>query len=114
MIKESACNVGDLGSIPESGRSPGEENDNPLQCSCLENSMDRAAWQAPPSMASSRQEYWHGLPFLSPGDLPDSGIKSGFPALQVDSSPSEAEVKIQLHFIFLNGHSTNLVPLTVS
>ena len=39
--KESACNTGDLGSIPGSGRSPGEENANPLQYSCLENSMDR-------------------------------------------------------------------------
>ena len=41
--KESACNVGDLGSIPGSGRSPGEGNGNPLQYSCLENSMDRGA-----------------------------------------------------------------------
>ena len=38
--KASACNVGDLGSIPGSGRSPGERNGNPLQYSCLENSMD--------------------------------------------------------------------------
>ena len=44
--KESACNAGDQGSIPESGRSPGEGNDNPLQYSCLENSMDREAWRA--------------------------------------------------------------------
>ena len=44
--KESACNVGDLGSIPGLGSSPGEGNDNPLQYSGLENSMDRAAWQA--------------------------------------------------------------------
>ena len=42
--KESACNAGDQGSIPESGRSPGEGNVNPLQCSCLENPMDRGAW----------------------------------------------------------------------
>ena len=42
----SACNVGDLGSIPGSGRSPGEENGNPLQYSCLENLMDRGAWKA--------------------------------------------------------------------
>ena len=41
--KESACNAGDLGSIPGSGRSPGEENGNPLQYSCLENPMDREA-----------------------------------------------------------------------
>ena len=39
--KESACNAGDLGSIPESERSPEEGNGNPLQYSCLENSMDR-------------------------------------------------------------------------
>ena len=44
--KESACNGGDLGLIPGSGRSPGEENGNPLQYSCLENPMDRGAWQA--------------------------------------------------------------------
>ena len=39
--KESACSAGDLGSTPESGRSPGEGNDYPLQYSCLENSTDR-------------------------------------------------------------------------
>ena len=44
--KESACNMGDLGSIPGSGRSFGEGNGNPLQYSCLENPMDREAWQA--------------------------------------------------------------------
>ena len=42
--KASACNAGDLGSIPGSGRSPGEGNGNPLQYSCLENPMDREAW----------------------------------------------------------------------
>ena len=42
--KASACNAGDLGSIPGSGRSPGEGNGNPLQHSCLENPMDREAW----------------------------------------------------------------------
>ena len=44
--KESACNEGDLASIPGSGRSFGEGNVNPLQGSCLENSMDRGAWWA--------------------------------------------------------------------
>ena len=44
--KVSACNVGDLGLIPGLGRSPGEGNGNPLQYSCLENSMDGGAWQA--------------------------------------------------------------------
>ena len=43
--KESTCNAGDPGSIPGSGRSPEEGNGNPLQYSCLENSMDRGAWR---------------------------------------------------------------------
>ena len=43
---ESACSAGDLGLIPELGISPGEGNGNPLQYSCLENSMDRGAWGA--------------------------------------------------------------------
>ena len=44
--KESACSAGDLGSIPGLGRCPGEGNGNPLQYSCLENPIDRGAWQA--------------------------------------------------------------------
>ena len=44
--KESACNPGDPGSIPESGRSPGEGNGNSLQYSCLENPMEGGAWWA--------------------------------------------------------------------
>ena len=46
VVKESACNAGDPGSVPGLGRSPGEGNSNPFQYSCLENSMDRGAWQA--------------------------------------------------------------------
>ena len=45
-VKASACNAEDLGLIPESERSPGEGNGNPLQYSCLENPMDGAAWWA--------------------------------------------------------------------
>ena len=44
--KVSACNAGDPGTISGSGRSPGEENGNPLQYSCLENSMGEGAWWA--------------------------------------------------------------------
>ena len=44
--KKPACKAGDLGSLPGSGRSPGEGNSNPLQYSCLENPMDREAWRA--------------------------------------------------------------------
>jgi len=45
--------------------------------------------QAPLSMEFSRQEYWSGLPFPSPGFLPDSGIEPGSPALQADALPSD-------------------------
>ena len=44
--KGSTCQAGDVGLIPGLGRSLGERNGNPLQCSCLENSMDRGAWWA--------------------------------------------------------------------
>ena len=47
------------------------------------------AYQAPPSMEFSRQEYWSGLPFPSPGDLLDPGIEPRSPALQADALPSE-------------------------
>ena len=47
------------------------------------------ACQAPLFMGFSRQEYWSGLPFPSPGDFPDPGIEPGCPALQADSLPTE-------------------------
>ena len=47
------------------------------------------AYKAPLSMEFSRQEYWNGLPFPSPGDLPDSGIEPKYPALQADALLSE-------------------------
>ena len=63
------------------------------------------AYQAPLSMGFSRQECWSGLPFPSPGDLPDPGIEPGSPALQADALPSEppgkaseAEVDVFLEF----------------
>ena len=51
------------------------------------------AHQAPPSLGFSRQEYWTGLPFLPPGDLPDSGIEPVSPSLQADTLPSEPPEK---------------------
>ena len=58
--KESACNAGDPGSIPGSGRSPAEGNGNPLQYSCLENPMAREAWQESMGLQESdRTEYTH-------------------------------------------------------
>ena len=60
-------------------------------------------------MGFSRQEYWSGLPFPSPGDLPDPGIEPGFPALWIDSLPTEPPGKtpvrrtmsISFFFIYL-------------
>ena len=57
-------------------------------------------YQAPPSMDFSRQEYWSELPFPSPGDLPNPGIKPRSPALQADALPSEPLGKPK---IFFNG-----------
>ena len=53
--EESVCNAGDLGSISGLGRSPGEGYGSPLQCSCLENSIDRGAWQATVHGVAERQ-----------------------------------------------------------
>ena len=60
------------------------------------------AHQAPPSMGFSRQEYWNGLPFPSPGDLPNPGIEPGSPALEADALNSESPGK---------PHSFNFPPL---
>ena len=54
------------------------------------------AYQASQSMGFSRQEYWSGLPFPSPGDLPDPGIEPGSPALQADALPSEPPLQIKI------------------
>ena len=60
-------------------------------CPTLRDPMDRSPLQVPLSMRFSRQEYWSGLPFPSPEDLPDPGIKPGSPALQADSLPFELQ-----------------------
>ena len=56
-------------------------------------------YQAPPSMGFSRQEYWSGLPFPSPGDLPDPGIKPRSPAWHADALPSEPPGKLHMKWI---------------
>ena len=59
------------------------------------------AYQASPSMGFFRQEYWIGLPFPSPGDLPDPGIEAGYPASRGDDLPSEPPGKPQNTELFL-------------
>ena len=66
--KESACNARDPSSIPGSGRSPGEGNGNPLQYSCLENSLDRGAWQTTVHGVTESEE--------EPGGLQSMGSQS--------------------------------------
>ena len=53
------------------------------------------AHQAPPSMGFSRHDYWSRLPFPSPGDLPNPGIKPGSPALEADTLTSEPPESVQ-------------------
>jgi len=60
-----------------------------LSCVQLFATPWTVAYQASPSMGFSRQGYWSELPFPSPGDLSDPGIKPGSPALQADALPSE-------------------------
>ena len=66
-----------------------------LSCVQLLATPWTVAYQVLPSMGFFRQEYWSGLPFPSPGDLPTPGIKPGSPALQADSLLSEPPGKPQ-------------------
>ena len=74
------------------------------------------ATQAPPSMEFSRQEYWSGLPFPSPGDLADQGLNpGGSPTLQADALPSDPPGKPSLKtlgntFLILNLGFTTVLP----
>ena len=68
-----------------------------LSCVWLFETPWTVAHQAPPSMGFSRQEYWNGLPFPFPGDLPDPGIEPGSPTLQADALTSEPPGKPRLH-----------------
>ena len=70
------------------------------------------AYQAPPSMGFSRQEYWSGLPFPSPGDLLDPGIEPRSPAFQADALTSELPGKpllLSSHSIITSGQLTQIV-----
>ena len=66
-----------------------------LSCVQLFAAPWTVAYQAPPPMEFSRQGYWSGLPFPSPGDLPNPGIEPGSPSLQADALPSEPPGKLK-------------------
>ena len=75
-----------------------------ISCSVMSDSLQPhgLSCQDPLSMELSRQEYWSGLPFPSPGDLPDPRIKPRSPALQADSLPSELPRKQIFYLLVLN------------
>ena len=81
--RESACQAGDTGSIPGSGRSPGGRNSNPLQYSCLGNPMDRGAWRATVHEVT-KEMYTTKRINKSPHHFQDRPIKTSFllPAAQ--------------------------------
>ncbi|XDA75514.1 hypothetical protein R6Z07F_005677 [Ovis aries] len=78
-----------------------------LSCVPLFVTQWSVTYQASPSMGFSRQEYWRGLPFPSPGGLPDPGIEPGSPALRADALPSEPPGKPQIREVL----PPNLEPL---
>ena len=77
-----------------------------LSCIQLFATPWTVAYQAPPFMGFSRQEYWSGLPFPSPGDLPDPGIEPGSTAFQADALTSEPPGKPQLCFVLVTNEYT--------
>ena len=75
------------------------ESEVTQSCSTLSTPWT-VTYQAPQSMEFSRQEYWSGLPFHSPGDLPNPGIKSGSPALQADALSSKPPGKPSVEIMY--------------
>ena len=82
MVKASAYNVGDLGSIPGSGRAPGEGHGNPLQYSCLENSMDGGAWRATDHGVAKSRMQLSGFHFHSVWDRSTASLKRSMHAIE--------------------------------
>ena len=76
---------GEVGEMEVWGKEVKESESEVAQCVRLFVTPWTVAYQAPPSMGFSRQEYWSGLPFPSPGDLPNPGIEPRSPALQADT-----------------------------
>ena len=118
--KESACNAGDLGAVPGLGRSPGGGNGNPRQRSCLENLMDRGAFQATVLVLQSRMQLSLSLQFFHQRGLVDRErqweliIQFLFAALHCDLqgffSVAEMVFKHSIHLLSLN----LMVPMKLS
>ena len=100
MVKRPACDVGDLGSIPDLGRSPADRNGNLLQYSGLENSMDRGAWQATvhgvTKIWTRLRGQWHPPPVLLPRG--SHGWRSLAGCSPWDHEESDTTERLQFHF----------------
>ena len=89
-----SCGMWDLLIIPQERE---RKKVRSLSCVQLFATLWTVASQASPSMGFSRQEYWSGLPFPSPGDLPNPAIKPGSPALEADALTSEPPGKPSIY-----------------
>ena len=100
LVKRPACDVGDLGSIPDLGRSPADRNGNLLQYSGLENSMDRGAWQATvhgvTKIWTRLRGQWHPTPVLLPRG--SHGWRSLAGCSPWDHEESDTTERLQFHF----------------
>ena len=111
-VKASACNVGDLASIPGSGRSPGEGNGNPLQYSCLEKPMDRGAWWATVRRVAKSRTRLSNFTFTFHFHI--SGIIQQCPIwLGIVSSGISSDFFSDVRFYFLNSLTLDAIPLFV-
>ena len=93
-VKASACSVGDLGSIPGSGRSPGEGNGNLVQYSCLENPMDGGAWWATVYVVAKSQTRLSNLTFTF--RLYSTGNYIQFPVIKHNGKDYKKECYLSL------------------
>ena len=110
-VKASACSAGDLGLIPESGRSPGEGNGNPLQYSCLENPMEGGAWWATAHGVAKSRTRLSGFPSLHLNHYYPKYLKDVFPVITQLLPSQKPGVQHHLPFFpYLNSlHKTYLL-----
>ena len=95
-VKASACNAGDPGSIPGSGKSPGEGNGNPLQYSCLENSTDGGAWWATAHEVTKSQTRLSDFASLISCSLISSGVICVVPGVSPSSLPETEQSSVAM------------------
>ena len=112
MVKNSPANAKDVGSIPESGRSPGEGNSNPLQYSCLGNPMDRGAWRAAVHGVATEPD----LPKLEQQQREPQAVLSAGHAPLAEAACIQCVMRVEAQLPCINpaGHLGRLVPVSGS